>query len=473
MIIKPKRISIILFSVMLFFINISILCASSASISVYSSKSKVVVGNTFNVTIKAKSSSYFGTWEFAPSYDKTKFKLISGNNSVIFYGKAKEKSYSYTFKAISSGTGSISVKSVSIRDYDNEKEMSVSKGSTSVTVITQSQLEATYSKNNNLSSLKVEGLKLSPSFSKNTTKYTTEAGANTTEIKIKAYAEDSRSKVSGTGTKDVGEGENKFNITVTAQNGSKKTYTVIVNVVDPNPIEVTIDDIKYTVVKRENSLGKVDGFKKNTTKIDEQEVPCLFNKTNNYTLIGLKNTEGDVSLYLFNSENNTYTKYEDAKLNQMNIFPLELDKTYKPEETRTKITIDDVLFDAIKLSAKGLYIVKARNLDTANDEYYEYDEKTNTLIRYIEEEVQEDNSKDKEISKYKKMLVLLSVETIIVILILICILISKMKKNKRRRLKIEEEKKKQELLKEKEENSKKKKSTKKKEVSKNEKKKNN
>ena len=155
----------------------------------------------------------------------------------------------------------------------------------------------------------------------------------------------------------------------------------------------------------------------------------------------------------------------------MNIFPLDIEETYKPEESRTQITIDDVTFNAIKLSAKGLYIVKARNLDTASDEYYEYDEKTNTLIRYIEEP--EDKSKDIEIAKYKKMLALLGAETVIVILVLICILIARLKKNKRRRLRIEEEKKKLELLAKEEKNTKKKKSTKKKEVLKNEKKKNN
>ena len=467
---KLKIYSIILFSIMLFFVNITTLFASSATISVSTSKSKVVVGSSFNVTIKAKSSSYFGTWEFIPSYDKSKFKLTSGNDSVIFYGKAKEKSYNYTFKAIGTGSGTITVKSASIRDYSTEKEMSLSKGSATVTVITQAQLEASYSKNNNLSSLSVEGLKLSPSFNKNTTKYTVEASSNTTKVNIKAHVEDSRSKVSGTGSKSVVEGENKFNITVTAQNGSTKTYTIIVNVIDPNPIEVTIDEVKYTVVKRVSSLPKVNGFINSTTKVNEQEVPCLYNETNDYTLLGLKNSEGDISLYLY--KNDEYTKYEDAKLSQMNIFPLDIDSTYKPEEKRTQITIDDVTFDAIKLSAKGLYIVKARNLDTADDEYYEYDEKTNTLIRYIEEK-NEDNEKDNQLSKYKKMLTLLGAETVIVILILICILISRMKKNKRRRQRIEEEKKKQELLaKQEKDNSKKKKSTKKKEVTKNEKKKN-
>ena len=474
---KSKLTSIILLGIMLFFINLTTLFASSASISVSASKSKVVVGDTVTVTIKAKSSDYIGTWEFTPSYDKARFKLTSGKDSVVYYGKTKEKSYTYKFKAISSGTGTFTVKSVSIRDYKTEKEMSVSKGSTSVKVLTKSQLEATYSKNNNLKSLSVSGLKLSPSFSKNTTTYRVTANANTTKVTIKASVADSKSKVSGTGTKSVSEGENKFNIVVTAQNGSKKTYTIIVNVIDPNPIEVTIGENKYTVIKRESNIPKVDDYKKQTTKVNNQTVPCLYNETNDYTLLALKDKEGNIVLGLYNKEDDTFSLYEDASLTQMNIVPLEIDKDYKKDQERTTVTIDNVEFEAIKLSASGMFIVKARDLDTAKENFYEYDEETNTLIRYVEdEEVKPDTSKDQEIKKYKKMLVLLGIETITVIIILIIILIVKMRKNKLRKKRLQEEREKQEKeKKEKEEKQTKitKKSTKKKEVKKDEEKKNN
>ena len=78
---KLKLLSIILLSIMLFFIHLTPLLASSATISVSSSSKKVVVGNTVTVTIKVKSSSYFGTIEFTPSYDKSKLKLTSGSSS--------------------------------------------------------------------------------------------------------------------------------------------------------------------------------------------------------------------------------------------------------------------------------------------------------------------------------------------------------------------------------------------------------
>ncbi len=483
-----KKLSLIIISMMLMFSNITPLLAASASLSVSSSTSKVVVGKTFTVTFKISSSTALGSWRFTPSYDTSKFKLVSGDTSVADYASnksTKSRSYTYKFKAIGTGTGTISVKNAEAYSY-SESYLSVSKGSKKITVITQSQLEASYSKNNNLKSLSIDGLKLSPSFNKNTTSYKVEAGANTTKIKINAKAEDSKSKVSGTGTHKVSEGENKFKITVTAQNGTTKTYTVIVNVTDPNPIEVTINDEKYTVIKRESSLDQIEGFTKTTTKINEQNIPTLFNETNNLTLVGLKNSEGETEMYIYDSENNTYKLYEDTILDQMKVLPLSMDRKFEKNYEKTTITIEDVEFEALKLNSAGLFIIHARDLNTAEENYYQYDEKTNTMIRFIEEKIVKDTSKDEKIEDYKKIIIVLGAETVIIIIVLTCILISRLRKNKIRKQKIEEEKKKLELEKEqilkevaekkeskevKKASNKTKSSTKKKEVKKNEEKK--
>ena len=157
----------------------------------------------------------------------------------------------------------------------------------------------------------------------------------------------------------------------------------------------------------------------------------------------------------------------------MNIFPLEIEDDYKTEYKRTELKIDDVTFNALKTNISGLYIIKARDLLKAEDNYYEYDEKTNTLIRYMEDEVKEKEHK-KEIQKYKKIIAILGAETVIIIIVLVCILISRVRKNKLRKKQIEEQKKKHEELQEeiKKSSIKEKKKTKKKEVLKNEEEKN-
>ena len=105
-----KKLFIFLTLILIFPLHIF---ASSASINVSSSVSKVVVGKTFNVTVKISSSEVLGSWEWTIEYDKSKFKLLSGQQTVADYGNGSKKSssYTYSFKAIASGSGNISVKS--------------------------------------------------------------------------------------------------------------------------------------------------------------------------------------------------------------------------------------------------------------------------------------------------------------------------------------------------------------------------
>ena len=229
-----KKIIRIIFTILVFTLLTAHIHA--ASIKVTSGTSQTVVGNTFTVTIKVSSDSPLGAWEYTLNYDTGKFKLVSGENPVADVannGSTKSKSYTYKFKAIGTGSGSIGVKSVGVIGWDKNKQ-SVSTSSKTVKVITQAQLQASYSKDNYLKSLSIDGLKLTPAFKKDVMEYRAEANANTTSINIKATKNDSKSSISGAGKHNVGEGENKFNITVKAQNGSTRTYKVIVNVIDPN-----------------------------------------------------------------------------------------------------------------------------------------------------------------------------------------------------------------------------------------------
>lgn len=78
---------------------------------------------------------------------------------------------------------------------------------------------------NTLSSLSVSGASIN--FSENNTSYSTTVSSET--IVISATAKDSRASVSGTGTKTLNYGNNIFNVTVTSEDGNKKTYTISVN----------------------------------------------------------------------------------------------------------------------------------------------------------------------------------------------------------------------------------------------------
>lgn len=444
-----KSISLILLSILFMFNNIIYTnAATTAKITVTSSTSKIVVGNTFNVTITVSSSVALGSWGFTPSYDTKKFKLISGETPVadqFTNTNTKSKSYTYKFKAIATGSGKITVKAPGVCTLNDEKcynSNTMSIGSKTITVITQAQLEASYSKNNNLKSLSVSGLTLTPTFSKDKLEYKAEADTNTEEITIKAAVEDSKSSLTGTGVQKVSEGENKFNITVTAQNGSTKTYTVIVNVKDPNPITIDINNEQYTVVKRESSLTPIDGYEKTQIEINEQKIPAFHNEINNFTLVGLKDKDGNLSYYIYDKTNNTYNKYVEANLSEIKLYPLKIDKNFDENYEKSKIEINGIEFETYRQKNSEYHIIHAKNLLTGKDGYYTYDSINNSIIRYTEEST---IPLMKKIEEYKKLILILGIETIVIILILICMLISNISKKKKRKKQFEQERIKKEL----------------------------
>ena len=435
-----KKLSTILLSILLILFSFTKVNAATGKITVSSSTSKIVVGNTFTVKVTISSSTAMGSWEWIIDYDKNKFKLVSGETNVADFFEStntKSKTYTYKFKATGTGSGKITVKSYGAIDM-NEKNISLSVGNKTVTVITQAELEASYSKNNNLKSLSITGLTLSPKFSASTTEYTAEADSNTEEITIKATTEDSKADVSGIGTHNVSEGENKFEITVTAENGSTKKYTIKVNVKDPNPINVTINDEELTVVKRESNLTAPDGFEKTEIEINNIKVPAFYNELNNFTLVGLKNADGNCILYIYNKDKDTYEEYKEATLEEIKLYPLNIDKTFPEEYKKSKTTINNIDFESLKLDNSTYSIIHAKNLLTGEDNYYTYDSVTNTVIRYTDEAT---TSYKKLIDDYKMVILILGIESLVTIFILICVLISKIRNNKKSKKQYEQRKK--------------------------------
>ena len=161
-------------------------------------------------------------------------------------GKSTTKKFTLQCKSTQEGkitfkvTGDITSGSGETKDISLTKEVTVTKPKSS---------------DNALSELKVDGTTIS-GFSGSKTSYTL-SNISKESINITATTNDSKAKVSGTGSKTLKYGKNTFNIIVTAENGSKKTYTIIINKPDPRS---TNSYLKSLSVDKE----KID-FNKNTT----------------------------------------------------------------------------------------------------------------------------------------------------------------------------------------------------------------
>ena len=355
--------------------------AASGSITASTSSKTVVVGSTFTVTVKVSCSTTIGSWQFGISYDNANISLQSGDTSVVGYGdgKIKSQTYTYKFKAIKSGTASIRVVGANMADWDTVTLFTPSVSSTNVTVKTQAQIEASYSKDNTLKSLSVTGYKLSPEFNKNTTEYSVDVSDDTETVNVTASVNDSTAHVSGTGIIDVSEGKNKINIVVTAQNGSTKTYVINVTVKDLNPININIDGNNFSVVKKANLLTNPTGFTATTIKINDIEVPAFESELAKITLVGLKNEEGTIALYMFDESKKTYTVYNELRSSSITLYPLVSEEI--PEGfDKSKIIINNLEYTAYK---KGNTVIAyAMNIETGEKAFYRYDKTNNVFMKY-------------------------------------------------------------------------------------------
>lgn len=428
-----KKIKIILMLLLTLTMSLGLikeLNAASANIKVTTNKSYLVVGGEITVTTRISSAEALGSWEYTLSYDSSKLKLISGTTNVVDYASnssTKSRSYTYKFKVIAKGTSTVSIKGYNGYAFD-ESKLSISAGSVKITAITQAELEASYSKNNNLSSLAVEGYELSTPFDKNTLEYTVSVPSDVEKITINAAVEDKTASLIGTGEFEVSEGENKFEIKVTAQNGGLKTYTLKINVEDKNPIEVVIDNEKYTVVKRVKSLEIPRTYEETTENINGIDVPAFKSTITNFTLIGLKNISGEVSLYLY--DNGVYTKYTEINTSGIVIFPKET-KNIPKDYTKTEIEINGIKVTAYKYKNQtNFYLIYGVNIETGKEGLYEYDTENSSIIKYNSAIIDELN---KRIDNYFLIIAVLGVESLVLLTILLITNVKRKSKNRNKK----------------------------------------
>ncbi len=383
-----KKIKQLLLALVLAIACVNGVNAASGTITVSSGTKTAVVGSTFKVTVRVKCSEAIGSWKYSIAYDSAYISLVSGNitESYVGDGKMTYKDYEYQFRAIKSGNAGIRIVSPEMAAWNGDiSKFTPAVNSITVSVKTQAEIQASYSKDNYLKSLTVKDYELSPAFDKDTLEYKVSVPDTVEQIQVSALVNDARSRVTGAGTIDISEGTNKVEIVVTAQNGGTRTYTLTVDVRDLNPIEVDVDGEKYTIVKKDTLLKDVVGFSKSTMTIDGTEVPVCKNDHADLVLVGLKDTSGEIGMFLYDEKEKSYKKYTELVSSSLTLLPVEIESI--PDGfSKAKLKINGEEFEAMKNNlSDNFYLVYALDVSTGEKSYYQYDLKSNGLIRYDSE----------------------------------------------------------------------------------------
>lgn len=412
---KYKR---IIFMLMLFLIPFVKIDAASLSVS---ANTTVYVGSSVSVRISG------GIGKVGVSSSNTSV-LSSGTNSIWI-----EPSGSVTFKANKIGSATITVRAVDLADT-NGNQMS---GSRSITInVVEKKISSSV---NNLKSLSVDGASLNPKFESGTTSYNVTVPKGTNKINIKAEVEDSKSSLSGTGEKNVTEGMNKFDVVVTAESGAQKTYTLNVEV-EEDPIIVNMNKQNYSIVKQENYMPQVSSYYSFTKikykyklddKVTEFEIPAYYSDITKYTLLGLKDENGNIKLYIYNQGENTFTEYNEYSFGNIVLYNINAPKKQVLKGMiKATVKINDNELNSYQFTKNSEYfLLYGINVNTGYKGWFMYDSKENTLQRYDINDISKLIDKN---NKFMLIVALLSVVCFIMMLFML-IFINRVSKEKNNR----------------------------------------
>ena len=427
-----------------FIISINYVKAASYDVTVTSKT--VTIGNSVTLTIKGNDLA-------------GRFDLSSSNSSVASLSKNSlfidNNSTSITITAKSVGTATITIIPTDVTAYDNNtitgnktititvKDKPTSNPSTggnnsgTTTNTTPTKKKST---NNYLSSLTIEGYTLDKEFKKEETEYSIMVENDVNKIKINAQLDDSSAKVTGIGEVEVKEGINKLEIKVTAENGSTRTYTLNVTVKELNPIEVTINKKKYTIIRKEGELEPPENYEKSSIKIGEEEVLCYINKNTKNIIIGLTDEKGVSKFYSYNKETKEYTLYNGYNIGGMNINILEMPEELIPKGyIKVSFNYNNNKLDGYqyikknqtyaaddKIKGSDFYLIYGINENTGEKALYVYDKLEGTIQRFNSDLVEAYNDENNKYFMY----MLISLALLAVSIITLSIVLIKQKKNK-------------------------------------------
>lgn len=441
--------------------------AADVSVVISVSASSINVGDTVSVTVSVSGSSLSG-YRMYVGYNSSVLEYVScsgmgkgGGGSVVISGTGSSSSATITFKAIAAGTAGISTSGSEFYNLQ-ENVLSVSHAGVNITVsggtqtptteapkpgttespkpgsTTEAQKPGTTedtseeekkSDNSNLIAINVDPGELDKEFRYDITEYTVNVGLDTKSITVTPEKEDSTAKFTIEGADSLKPGANDVKITVVAENGYTKVYTLHVIVGELlDDIEIELNGVKYTLVLDGASLEAPDGFSPTIIMFRDFEIPACQSPNKLLTIVGLQekgakvdaldednedaedgldeeadeekdeaseeqDTSSTAAWFVYDSVDETFTPYEElvSKGNRFVVRPLPSDKEIPDGYAEVEINLQGkkvTAYHSAYATDTHMYLVYAMNIN-GSEGFYIYDDLEQTFLRYAPDKLPE------------------------------------------------------------------------------------
>ncbi len=394
-------------------LNFNNIDAKAANVVIALSSSTVSVGSNVTATISV-SGSDISAYTIYVSYNSGVLQYNSASGSAIVNGGGgtvtasgtSAGSFSISFTAIANGSGSITTSGSDVYDI-NGNAISISHAGATVTVATASNngdsnsdstteegqtTETTEddgrSADCDLASLQVSPGTLTPAFSADRTTYSMQVDEDVTSVVVSASAADSKATTSVSGANSIQKGKNTVRVTVTAENGAVKVYTINVQAGEDvgDPV-ATIDGTEYAFVMSEDGLEAPEGFTAGTTTYKDWDVLSFQSPNKKITVVCLKDEEGENHWFIMDAEKDVFTPYQEysSQYNRYIIMDAPEGVTIPDGFTATKIKIGEnevTAYQSANIADADMYLVYAVNVE-GEAGFYEFDAKEQAFLRYV------------------------------------------------------------------------------------------
>ena len=240
---------------------------------------------------------------------------------------------------------------------------------------------------------------MSPAFNANTTNYNVTVKYDVDEINVTGSVADGKSRVAGGGTVGLQVGNNECVLTVTAEDGSKKSYIINIKRMteeetlaaeedarNSNPLLVVIDGADYTIVNDLKDITIPTGFTQGTAPRKESEITVLNDVSGKYQLCWLVDQNGENGAWYKRDESDDFKRLAYIVANDVMYIVESIDggSALPSGFVRADFTLDGQTVDTIKYKNEALgdfCIFNCYVAGKTKNEYYRYDTIEGTMQR--------------------------------------------------------------------------------------------
>jgi len=239
------------------------LSISAASASLTFTDPTVTVGKPVSIVVETKGSD-IGGYEMNVSYDTERLRFESATTSTggslscssnttngvlrithyVDEGSSNSLSFMLTFTTLKTGTAKLKPSECLFFDGFGDPITPGAIGDSTIMI----NPAPVASSDANLKGLSISPGTLSPAFNPNVTNYTVTVAPDVNTVAVTALCNHAKAKVTVAGTENLVVGKNTVTATVTAENGTKKVYTIDVTRNSAVQLPPNIDEAVYVTL---------------------------------------------------------------------------------------------------------------------------------------------------------------------------------------------------------------------------------